>query len=327
MAFRATPNNPRAKHSDSEFIKRFETIGPAKMAQRGDGNISSIYKRRNNLEKLYRKQIVAPSGRGGARTRVGAAHPARLHFDVLNGTVLIGSDAHIWPGPLTTAMRAFIKFSKDLNPRAVILNGDVCDLPKVSRHDPLGWEDQPTVADEIEATQAILARIEDAVPRNAKLAWTLGNHDARFEARLADVAHEYAKIHGFHLKDHFGARWQPCYATWINDTTVVKHRISGGSGALRNNVLKTGKHTITGHLHAQHVWPVTDYNGTLFGVDSGCLADPGAEAFVHYTEDNPLDWRSGFVVLEYRDGKLLPPDLVHVWDKNHVVFRGELITV
>jgi hypothetical protein len=77
------------------------------------------------------------------------------------------------------------------------------------------------------------------------------------------------------------------------------------------------------------VSPLTDRNGTRYGVDTGCLADPSEEAFIDYTEAGPLNWRSGFAVLKFVDGDLLPPELVTVYDKKpgHVVFRGELIKV
>lgn len=324
MAFRAKPNNPRAKFSDAEFIDKFEANGPAWMARAYKLDISAIYRRRSTLEKLYGRQIMAPSGIGGTRTRHNVQHAARIHFDVLNGHVLIGSDAHIWPGPMTTAIRAFIKFTHDLTPRVVIMNGDVVDLPQVSRHPPIGWENHPTVADEIQAAQLVLSKIEEAAPRNCKLAWTLGNHDGRFETRLATVAPEYARLHGFHLKDYFPA-WSACWSSWINDSVVVKHRFKGGTHATHNNALASGKHMVTGHLHSQKVTPYTDYNGDRYGVDTGCLADPDAQAFLDYTEDNPKNWRSGFAVLTFRDGKLLPPELVTVWDKQHVVWRGEII--
>ena len=325
MAF-AKRNDSRAKTTDAEFIELIKTIGPSKTARKLKIDISSVYRRRATLEKLYRRQINAPPGRGGTRTRHNIEHAARLHYDCLNGVVLVGSDAHLWPGPLTTAMRAFIKFADELKPRVVVMNGDVVDHPQISRHPPIGWTHLPTVQDEIEQAQKVLASIEDAAPRNCKLSWTLGNHCARFETRLATVAPEFGRVHGFSLKDHFPA-WSGSWSTWINGDVVIKHRLSGGIGAVRNNTLKSGKTMVTGHLHSLKVTPFTDYSGTRYGVDSGCLADTEAQAFVDYTEDGPLDWRSGFIVLTFHDGRLLFPEIVSVFDKHHVQFRGNVIKI
>lgn len=325
MGYNARPNDPRAKTSDADFVRYIETIGPTAYAEQFGLDISAVFGRRRTLEKLYGRQITAPKTGNASVTRHDVKHAARLHFDCLNGTVLIGSDAHIRSRHPTTAMRAFIKFADEMKPRVLVLNGDVMDFPQVSRH-PSSWEVTPTVAQEIEYANAVLNRIEDAVPSNCKLAWTLGNHDSRLETRIATVAPELAKLKGVHLKDHFSPRWQPCWSVWINSDVAVKHRWKGGIGATRANTLNAGTSMVTGHLHSANVRGLTDYKGTRWGVDTGCLADPDSESFL-YAEDAPLDWRSGFAVLTFKDGVLLQPELVLVYDKTHVQFRGQILKV
>lgn len=273
-----------------------------------------------------RRQIMCPAEHAKHNsTRVGAAHPARQLLALKSGTVLIGSDAHIWPGEPSVAMRAFVKMVKELKPSIVVLNGDVLDFASISRHPPIGWEARPSVQGEIEAAQEQLSAIELAAPRGCEKIWTLGNHDGRFETIIATRAPELAKVSGVHLQDHFPL-WTPCWSTWINDV-VVKHRFKGGLHAAHNNAVTSGKSIVTGHLHSLKVTPWTDYTGTRFGVDSGCLADTNAKAFTDYTEDNPKNWRAGFVVLTFIDGRLLWPEVVAVFDANHVEFRGKLIPV
>lgn len=318
-------NYAQAATTDADFIRMFQQHGPQELARQLGQNIRTVYKRREHLERLYGSQIKGPDMTGRA-TRRASDHAAVIKTEVKNGVVLIGSDAHIWPGDMTTAMRAFVKFCKDMKPKIAIMNGDVMDFPQVSRHPPIGWEGHPEIWQEIEAAQEQLHEIELATPRDCKLVWTLGNHDSRFETRLATVAPQYARLHGFHLKDYFGA-WSACWRFDINDDVVVKHRHKGGIHATHNSTIWAGKTTVTGHLHSQKVSPFTDYNGTRYGVDTGCLAEPSAKAFVDYTEANPLNWRSGFGVLTFKDGKLLMPELVQVWDENHVQFRGEIIKV
>jgi hypothetical protein len=104
----------------------------------------------------------------------------------------------------------------------------------------------------------------------------LGNHDARFENRLAANAPQYEQVHGFSLKDHFPA-WRPCWAVW-NGSTVIKHRYKGGVHATHNNTVNSGVNIVTGHLHSLKVTPFDDYNGTRYGVDTGTLADPQGAA-------------------------------------------------
>jgi hypothetical protein len=56
------------------------------------------------------------------------------------------------------------------------------------------------------------------------------------------------------------------------------------------------------------------------------LAEPDWPAFM-YREDSPADWRSGFVVMTWRGGRLLWPEVVNVVGEGVVEFRGELMEV
>lgn len=254
-----------------------------------------------------------------------AQYPHRAILTIDDGVVLVGSDAHYWPGLISTAHRAFVRACRLLQPKAVILNGDMLDGATISRHPPIGWEQRPTLVDEIETVKERLAEIESAAP-NARKIWTLGNHDGRFETRLATVAPEYAKLHGVHLKDHFPT-WGAAWSCWINDDVVVKHRFKGGVHAAHNNALHAGKTMVTGHMHSLKVTPFTDYQGTRWGVETGTLADPEGPQFVDYTEDGPKNWRSGFVVLTFHKGRLLWPEVVHVIGEGEVEFRGQVYNV
>ena len=251
--------------------------------------------------------------------------PGRLELTVDNGCVLIGSDAHYWPDVVTTAHRAFLWAAKTIKPKVVIVNGDLLDGATVSRHPPIGWESRPTLAQEIETVQTRLAEIEKAT-KNAKRIWPLGNHDARLETRIASMVPEFARVKGVHLSDHFPG-WEKCWSVWINNSVVVKHRAKGGVHATHNNTVSGGLTMITGHTHSLKITPYTDYRDAVrWGVDCGTLADPFGPQF-QYIEDGFRNWRSGFVVLTFRDGKLMWPELVYVVEDGVVGFRGNLITV
>ncbi len=305
------------KIPDDEFIRQFPLLGSAAMAQKYDLAETNIFSRRRALERKYNIVISSPRHAGAQ-----VDHDARLKIRVDNGSVLIGSDCHYWPGLISTAHLAFLKFCKALKPSAVILNGDVMDFPSISRHPSIMWEDRPKVVDEIEAAKERLTEIEKAAPAGAKKIWSLGNHDARFESRLASVAPEYLKVTGVHLKDHFPV-WQACWSCWINGSVVVKHRYKGGIHAPGNNTKDAGKTIVTGHLHSQKIYPFDDFNGTRWGVDCGTMADPFGPQF-EYMEDNPRNHRSGFCVLTFVDGELLQPELVRVVRPGVVDFRGKL---
>jgi predicted phosphodiesterase len=246
----------------------------------------------------------------------------RKEVELRNGVVLVFSDAHYWPGAASTAHRALLKFSRKLKPTLIVANGDVLDACAISRHPPIGWNKLPSVKEELDVCKERLGEVVKAAP-HARRFHLLGNHDARFETRLAQVAPEFKDVHGISLSDHLTG-WEPGWALHINDNTVIKHRYKGGVHAPYGNTVSAGRSMITGHLHSQKVTPFTDYNGTRYGVDTGCLADPYHDAFQDYTEDNSKDWRSGFCVLTFHNGTILPPELVTVMDETHVYFRGAL---
>lgn len=304
--------------SEADFCRLFSQHGATAMAKLLQTDERTIYARRRKIENRTGRPIVPP-------TAIEIDHPERIKIKIDNGVVLVGSDAHIWPGSASTGIRAFTKFCKDMKPAAAILNGDVTDFPKISRHPPIGWNHSPAVVEELEACGDQLGEIEKAVGRGRKL-WPLGNHDARFETKLASVSPEFMKVRGTSLSDHFPL-WEPCWAVWINDDVIIKHRFKGGIHATHNNTMWAGKTMVTGHLHSLKVTPFSDYNGTRFGVDGGCLADTYGPQFRDYTEDNPRNWRSGFIVLTFHKARLLWPEVVHVIDRGHVEWRGEVLAV
>lgn len=317
------------KVSDLEFIEIWQKYkNGEKVAKAIDGTIRAVMTRRRNLELKYKIKLESNT-KTQEHLHTAHKHSARYMAGIENGTVLVFSDAHFWPGIRTTAFKGLLWAIEDLQPKAVVCNGDAFDGASISRFPRIGWDSKPSVIQELKACEASLGEIEETAKKarhNVKLIWPLGNHDARFENRLAQNASEFEGVKGFHLKDHF-PQWEPCWSTWLTDNIVVKHRYKGGIHATHNNTVGSGKSIVTGHLHSLKVTPYTDYNGTRYGVDTGTLADPGGPQFVDYLEDSPTNWRSGFVVLTFVDGELLMPELVQKWSEGKIQFRGQIIDV
>lgn len=311
------------------FTELVATHGVSGAARALQVDKRSVDRRRRRAERLEGVQIVPPGRTHNGFVRKLDDHPAFLQHKIKDGYILVGSDAHFWPGNITTAHRAFVAFAERFQPELIVMNGDVMDFPAISRFSPSSWtdwENRPSVADEIMAAQERLEEVRKAAP-NAVLAWTLGNHDGRFESRIATAAPEFAKVNGIHLKDHF-PHWRPAWAVNVNDfDLIIKHRIKGGIHAARNNTIVAGKSTFTGHLHSLKVVAHTDYGGTRYSADTGTLAEPYGDQFIHYTEGNPVDWRSGFILARYKNGELLWPEVIHVRAPGVVEFRGDTFTI
>lgn len=313
-----------AKLSDKEFLEMWKTHQSATViAKIMDMDVRSIHRRRRLIEDKQ-GHILAPKNLPLILSKIES--PARKELGIENGIVLVFSDAHFWPSKHTTAFKGLIWAIKELQPKAVIANGDVFDGASISRYPRIGWDSTPSVIQELKACELAMGEIEETAKKarhNVNLVWTLGNHDARFENRLAANAPQYEFVKGFSLKDHFPA-WHPCWSCWPTDEVVVKHRWKGGIHATHNNTVNAGVSMVTGHLHSLKVTPFDDYNGTRYGVDTGTLADTNGEQFINYLEDSPTNWRSGFAVLTFHNGKLLWPELVAKYGENQIQFRGKV---
>jgi UDP-2,3-diacylglucosamine pyrophosphatase LpxH len=322
--------------SDSQFIEVWNVHQGAQAVAKELGiNVRNAHARRRAIEARTGLQLKAVPPHLQDITTLTPVQAAPNHvrhgIDVQSGTVLVFSDAHYWPDETTVAHLALLQLIKELKPKAVICNGDAFDGAAISRFPRIGWDHRPSVLHELQAVQEALGQIEKASPRGCQLIWTMGNHDARFETKLAQSAGEFEGIQGFHLKDHF-KKWVPCWSVWINELaaspTIVKHRYKGGRTAGYANQMASGSVSIvTGHTHVLAVQPVSNYSGTFYGVQTGTLADPNGPQFADYTEDNPKDWRSGFAVLTFHKGRLLQPELVQVCGEAEYEFRGKVCRV
>ena len=318
------------KISDDELIELYRTKGPTFITKTIGLSPKNVYVRRRKIEKKFGIEIVGPNGPVSNKIPPPKAI-WRLETDFKDGVIIVASDLHYWPSEVPFMHHVLVQFIKELKPKIMVLNGDVLDLPKISRHAAIGWERRPEVQEEIEFGQEMTHEIVQALPRGARKIWTMGNHDERFSTRLANQASEYARVCGFQLKDHFPL-WEPAYQVFVNpsaghEAVLIHHRYKGGEHAVSNNLKWTGCHTVTGHLHKAEVRALTYYNDrTIWGVDTGCIAEPNSRAF-EYTRGAPTGWRQGFGVLTFKDGRLLQPELVQRWHTNNVQFRGQIIKV
>ena len=305
-----------AKISDELFIETFKRLNsPIEVAKELKLDVRGVYRRRDSLQQKY--GISLGTENQHAKNTYLPDNRRVAQHQVKNGNVFIASDCHYWPGEETVAHKAFVKLITDMKPQTIVLNGDVFDGAQVSRHPPLMGVQTPTPKQEIEACQDRLSEIANA-SKNARKFWTFGNHDTRLFSRLA--VHTPELVDMVSLFDYFPG-WHTCWRVDVNDDTVIKHRWHNGVHATYNNALKSGKTLVTGHLHKLQSVGFTDWRGRRWGVDSGTLAEPYGDQFT-YTECNPVNWASGFVVLTFKDGMLLPPELCEVID-GKAYFRGK----
>ena len=308
-----------ARCSQDEFIRLYRELGLAGISKYLDLAPAKVSERRRRIER-----DLGTSLRQSVETN--EEYSAIREITITDGCVIVGNDAHYWPGDPPTMHRAMVHLIKKLKPVAVVANGDMFDGSSISRFPSIGWERSPQVKQELEIVQDRMDELAKAY-RNAKLFWTAGNHDLRFESRLAAVAPEYRGVQGIHLKDHIPG-WTPCWAVDINkDTpswTEVRHREKGGIHASYRNTVEAGVTIVTGHDHRADVVPYTDRRGSRYGVRTGMMADsPLDSQFRDYLEARRINWQSAIGVLTYSGGELLMPELCLKVRDGLVQFRGE----
>jgi predicted phosphodiesterase len=242
-----------------------------------------------------------------------------IEHTVEKGHIFIASDCHYWPEESTTAHKAFVSLLNEFKPKTIVLNGDVFDGARVSRHAALMGTNPPTPKQEIEACQDRLDEIAKA-SKNAVKLWTYGNHDVRLFNYIAQNAPELSEFSD--LFAYFPG-WHTGWRIDVNGSVIIKHRYHNGIHSTWNNALKSGRSIVTGHLHQLKITPFSDYDGRRWGVDAGTLAEPYSDQFT-YTEMNPVNWCSGFAVLTFENGKLLPPELCEVIN-GVAYFRGQRV--
>jgi UDP-2,3-diacylglucosamine pyrophosphatase LpxH len=312
--------------TDDEFIRSWElgNGSPKKVAQILNTTERAIYKKRSALADrgIILKSVQTNRPTKWSSDDVGRAYKRQIDLNIDTGCAIAFSDAHFWPNqPRTVANEALLIVIKELKPRVVFANGDIFDGARVSRHAPLGWAELPSVKEELETCQDRMAEIEEVMPKGCEKIWNVGNHDARFDRALVTNSADYEGV--LNRLDEKFDRWDFTWSTMVNDNVMVKHRYHNGIHATYNNTLKSGRSIVTGHLHRLAVTPWADYNGRRYGVDTGTLANPHGPQ-MDYAENNPSPHTSGFAVLSFKDGMLLPPELVEVINEK-AYFRGQCV--
>jgi len=249
-------------------------------------------------------------------------YPVEIPLNLHNATVMIAGDLHMWPllrAPLSPIKSAFRQVAKEINPTAIIFNGDMIDGTRVSRHPPIRGQNPPKVSEEIQSVSDYLL----SLPETEHRIITMSNHDVRIDNYIAMQAGEMQDLCP-RLIDRLPG-WQMAYAAVINDDVEIRHETgAGGIHVRHNNATRMGRTIVTGHTHQLGVTPVYTRRGTHYGIECGMLSHPYEPQF-EYTWNRPTRWQPGFVVLTFdADGILMPPETCE-WINGRAIFRGAVI--
>lgn len=223
-----------------------------------------------------------------------------------NGIVIIGSDIHI-PFQDDKAVKAFIDYCEEIQPTAIILNGDVLDFYKLSRF-VKGEGRNPY--EEITACQELLKDLKSKC-QNSEVYYVIGNHETRLETYVLNNAPHLASL----VEDVFSIIKTKdigvtgCAEVNINDSFVCTHGKLLGNKAGLSAIKEIEKHYMSGasgHTHRLAKFITRKARRKFVWLETGCLCDLNPE----YVQDP--DWQQGFAVIQFEEGKLKRAEVLEI---------------
>lgn len=190
-------------------------------------------------------------------------------------------------------VRAFLK---DFQPDILILNGDIFDMPQISKFHLRRKEVMlaTNIQSDIDHGHAGLELLMDAA-KAKEILYPMGNHEDRWEAFLGAKAPELASLRALTIEELLvpdGVKYTS-YGNgyWLNDSLFIYHGLYIGKNNWTDaERLQIGASSITGHRHHQRVTYFTSRKQTFKNIAQGCLCklDPP------YLRSSS-DWQQGFV--------------------------------
>ena len=229
-----------------------------------------------------------------------------IETKINNGLVVVGSDVHI-PFQDDRAVACFIKYCKEKQPEAIVLNGDILDMFMLSRFTK-GEGRNPL--EEMTMCQGFLDSLRKAVP-NADIYYVIGNHENRLEKYVLNKAPELASL----IEDVFTIiktsdyKVRGCASVTFNDNFVCKHGTllgnKSGLSAIKEmeNAYMSGA---TGHTHRLCKYIARKSGRKFVWLETGCLCSLNPEYMI-----NP-NWQAGFAQLEFKNGKLYNSKVIEI---------------
>lgn len=223
-----------------------------------------------------------------------------IETKINNGLVVVGSDVHI-PFQDDRAVACFIKYCKEKQPEAIVLNGDILDMFMLSKFTK-GEGRNPL--EEITMCRGLLEMIRKACP-TSDIYYVIGNHENRLEKYVLSKAPELASL----IEDVFSIiktedfKIRGCASLTINDNFVCKHGTllgnKSGLSAIKEmeNAYMSGA---TGHCFSEDVEILTLNKGWIKVLDV-----TEADAVGTYNkETGEFEWnpvRAKFIYDDYKE--------------------------
>ena len=224
--------------------------------------------------------------------------------------IVIGSDIHI-PFQDDEAVRAFVDYCTDLQPKYIVLNGDILDMYRLSKF-AKGEGRNPKY--EIEMCRELLKTLRDACP-DSEIYYVIGNHETRYEKYILERAPEIESL----MDDIFTLIQTEKYKVTgvsslnFSNQFIVTHGTFvakySGMSAIRE-FMNTFMSGASGHTHKLAKFSIRKRNREFFWLETGCLCGLDPEYMLY------PDWQQGFGVVRIENGQISDGGTIPIKDGN-----------
>ena len=259
-------------------------------------------------------------------------------FDKQLYKVLIFSDCHGWLADLS-ALRCINKVLQHNKFDEVIINGDVTDMPYISKHNQKLYQEGIlkgyTEVAEIEYTkEQILKPLR--LSTDAKIRVRLGNHDERItnpynlgDKQLARLAVLYKNYNStkynemLSLNESDGFIYDESDVYNLFNIFDITHGLSLNKSAAEKNIFEYMGSGSTGHTHRLNSKYLTNRKNPYVWLESGCTRLTKEVEF--FPTGKTADWQQGFIEVVFtKDSFFAQPTLILNGEcyYNGIIYKG-----
>lgn len=238
--------------------------------------------------------------------------PKTIHYKPEQFKVLVFSDCHGWLADLR-ALRCINKVLQKNHFDEVCINGDVLDLPFLSKHTQKLYMDgilkDYTEVGEVEYTrEQILKPLRLSTGANLRI--RIGNHDQRItepnllgDKQLQRLAILYKHYQTTKLDEMLGLDssqgfiYDPSDVHTYFDKFDVVHGLSLAKNAPEKNIQEYMSSGTSGHSHRLHAYPKTNKKNPYVWLESGNTRI--CERVEYFPTGKIPDWQQGYVCITF----------------------------
>lgn len=247
-------------------------------------------------------------------------------------------DIHV-PCEHKESVDAVLRFIKDFKPDTLVQLGDFCNFDSLSKH-PIGRPGEFIyLEDELDASNALLDKLDAAVPKHCKKYLVGGNHEDRysvyktqhlyFSEQITRSLKEF-KEWWDEYKLPTRKNWNWCeYGGWFELGKIIYTHgwASGSNSALDTSRRFPGKNVLFGHTHQHLVYGCMDEHQRPIEIESiGTLSQFD---LAYLRGKPPYNWTRGFSYIYTMDNGNFTKSFIHVVDGRFIVggkeYNGTLV--